>query len=194
MKTGCPVHESIAARSPRHGAIVRTGRARAGRPTISATAGFQLIEVLVYMAALTVLLSVAYVAFNRALERSEALRRSADDIVRALRAGERWRADVRSAAGPIRIEHAVGGERLVIPVAGGVIAYEHRTNVVVRRPVSGPEAVLLQRVRASAMSLENREAVRVWRWELELQPPTRKPVQVRPLFTFLAVSGEKALP
>ncbi len=194
MKTGCPVHESIPARSSRHGARVRTGRARAGRPTTGAAAGFQLIEVLVYMAALTVLLSVAYVAFNRALERSEALRRSADDIVRALRAGERWRADVRSAAGPIRIEHVVGGERLVIPVAEGVIAYEHRTNVVVRRPVSGPEAVLLKRVRASAMSLENREAVRVWRWELELQPPTRKSVQVRPLFTFLAVSGEKALP
>lgn len=150
-------------------------------------AGFQLIEVMVYLAMLTVLLSVAYVAFDRALWRSEALRRSADDIARALRAGERWRADVRAATGPIRVERSEEGERVWIPGPHGVIAYERMTNALVRREAGAPAALLLARVKASAMSPESRERVTVWRWELELLPPTKRPVSVRPLFTFLAV-------
>ncbi|MDW8310480.1 MAG: hypothetical protein RMK20_13990 [Verrucomicrobiales bacterium] len=158
------------------------------------SAAFQLIEVMVYIAMLWVLLAVAYVAFDRALWRSEALRRSADDITRALRAGERWRADVRAATGPIRVERTEDGERLWIPGPRGLIAYERMTNALVRREAGASSALLLTRVRASTMSAEPRDRVTVWRWELELQPPTKRPASVRPLFTFLAVPERSASP
>jgi len=166
------------------------------RATVPARAagGFQLVEVLVYIAVLATLLSVAYVAFGRALDRSEALRRGAEDIARALRAGERWRADVRAATGAIRVERTPEGERVWIPGPRGMVAYERMTNVLVRREAAGPPALLLTRVGASAMAPEAREQLTVWRWELELLPPTKKPVSVRPLFTFLAVPGRGVAP
>jgi Tfp pilus assembly protein FimT len=153
-----------------------------------------MVEVLVYFAVLAVLLNVAYVAFGRALGRSEALRRSAEDIARALRAGERWRADVRAATGTIRVERSGEGERVWIPGPRGGIAYERMTNALMRREGDAPAVLLLARVKASAMTFETRGDVTVWRWELELQPPTKRPASMRPLFTFLAVPERSRAP
>ena len=64
--------------------------------TPSPNRGISIIECLVYGFVLLVLLGVAYCAFYRCVENSYTLRRNAEDIATALRAGERWRADVRS--------------------------------------------------------------------------------------------------
>ena len=87
-------------------------------------AGFTLIETVVYLSALFVLLGAGYMAMYRCIDRSVALRRNAEGLTSALRAGEHWRADVRSATGPIRSENESG---LLFPVpswGGGLSAGE----------------------------------------------------------------------
>src|ERR1019366_10279726 len=67
------------------------GCRRSGQPGAS-HCGYLLIEALVYIGVVAALLGVAYAAAYRSIDRSIALRRSADDITSALHAGERWRA------------------------------------------------------------------------------------------------------
>ncbi len=139
--------------------------------------GFTLIEVLVYLVGLTVLLTAAYPAFEKTIRGSRDLRRNADDILRAVHAGERWRADVRAATGPIRVE----GSRLVIPHSRGEVVYEFDGQTVRRNGQS-----FLRDVKSSGMTAERRSRVTLWRWEVELTSPRREPA-VRPLFAFEAV-------
>lgn len=138
--------------------------------------GFTLIEVLVYLVGLTVVLTAAYPAFEKAIRGSSDLRRNADDIVRAVHAGERWRADVRAATGAIRVEEG----KLVIPHAHGPVTYEFAAHTVWRNGES-----FLRDVKSSGMTADRRSRVTVWRWEVELASP-RRPPAVRPLFSFEA--------
>jgi Tfp pilus assembly protein PilE len=75
--------------------------------------GYSLIECLVYIAVLAVVLNLSFVAYYRYEQHTRSLRRNADDITRALRAGERWREDVRTAIAP---PHAIANG-LAIPPA-----------------------------------------------------------------------------
>jgi len=156
--------------------------------------GYQLIECLVYIAILLAVLGGAYVAFYRFMDNSLALRRGIDDITSALHAGERWRADLREANGVIRVEDNQEGQRLVIPGARGEVAYQTTTNAVLRRVGLGSWTTMLGRVKSSTMSPDPRPNVTAWRWELELRPRSKKPVRVRPLFTFVAVPERRSLP
>jgi hypothetical protein len=150
-----------------------------------------LIECLVYMGALVALLGVGYAVFYYSFENSFALRRSTDDIAKALKAGERWRADVRSAGNQVRFEGTPENRILRLRGQRGEVAYQFSTNSVLRRVGSGPWTCVLERVKSSAMESEARPSVTAWRWELELQPRSKKPVRVRPLFTFIAVPERK---
>ena len=156
--------------------------------------GYQLIECMVYIAVLFTLLSAAYLAFYRFMDNSLALRRSTDDIAKALHAGECWRADLRAATRDIRQEDNADGAVVVIPGTHGGVAYQTTTNAVLRRVGSGAWTPLLERVKLSTMASDPRPNVTAWRWELELQPRSRKPVRVRPLFTFIAVPEQHSLP
>jgi len=156
------------------------------RPT--SDAAFMLIECLVYISVLLILLGVGYAAFYRCMENSLALRRSADDLANALHAGERWRADLRAATGPIRLEDNPDGSILVLPGGRGEVAYQFTTNAVLRRVGAGRWTTLLDRVKSSTLAPDPRPNVTAWRWELELQPRSRKPGRVRPLFTFIGVA------
>ena len=60
-------------------------------------AGYLLIECLVYMSVLVVVLGLGLGAFYVCWDYSKALHYATDDITAALHAGERWRADIRSA-------------------------------------------------------------------------------------------------
>jgi hypothetical protein len=110
------------------------------------------------------------------------LRRNADDIVRVMRAGERWRDDVRKATAP---PHAIENG-VAIPQPSGEIDYVFADGTVWRQ-VAGARTIALKQVKASAMSVDPRQHVDAWRWELELTSP-KKLVLVRPLFTFTAVA------
>ena len=142
--------------------------------------GFSLIEMLVYMAGLTVVLTVAYPAFEKAMRGSRDLQRNADDILRAIHAGELWRQDVRSATGPLHVD----GNALIIPQASGQIVYKFAGGAVWRETSAGRN-MFLRDVKSSSMR-SGEAAVTFWRWEVELASPRKDPA-VRPLFTFEAV-------
>ena len=104
-----------------------------------------------------------------------------DDIAAALHAGERWRADVRSATGKISVETTAAGEVMRIPETQVEITYRFESNAVCRKASTwkNPE-LLLPKVKASQMRAEARGAVNAWRWELELaqhRKETRLPLR-----------------
>ena len=76
-----------------------------------------------------------------------------DDIGSALRAGERWRADVRNATGEITVEDSTNGEVMRIPGPGEEVIY-HFESGTVRREIPGREnsQLLLARVNTSQMT------------------------------------------
>jgi len=157
-------------------------RRRAGRRA------FTLIEVLVYLGLAVLLLGFGYSAAYRCTDNSVALRRSTDDIVNALHAGERWRADVRAASGQMQVESGPGGQIFRIPCVRGEVVYRFVTNEVFRQVGGSPALRVLENVKVSAMQSDPRQNVVAWRWELELKPRA-KISRVRPLFTFIAASS-----
>ena len=145
--------------------------------------GVMMVEAMVYIALLGIVLIIASQVFNKGMSESAGLQRNVADIERAIHAGERWRADVRSATGAIHARE----QSFTIPQKEGVIVYEIRTNQL-RRIAANRSEVFLADVKNSKMIEERRGNVVGWRWELELQR-RRKEARVRPLFTFMAVPG-----
>lgn len=149
--------------------------------------GITLIECLVYISLLFVVLGFVYMAYYRSQDFSIGLRRNADDILRALHAGESWRQDVRSARGPIRMESTGRDEVLLIPQARGEVAYRFAAGELRRcAGENAPWVLVLSQVKSSHMQSDVRTRLTSWRWEIELGM-TRKNARVRPLFTFQAV-------
>jgi len=150
--------------------------------------GFLMIDVLIYIAIWTVIVGLAFAAFYRCLSNSRDLSRNADDIVRALRAGERWRQDVRQAVAAPTIVSEGGAMALEIPKASGLTVYVFATNTVWRKSdLAAPWEKFLAGVRASRMERQPRQKVIAWRWEVELQTK-KKQVRVHPMFHFLSVA------
>jgi len=79
-------------------------------------AGYLLLECLVYIAVFAVITGLGLMAFYQCWDNSKALRLTTDDVTAALRAGERWRADMRGATGKITVENTATGELLRILV------------------------------------------------------------------------------
>ncbi|MFZ0827274.1 MAG: hypothetical protein WAO02_07610 [Verrucomicrobiia bacterium] len=150
-------------------------------------AGIMLIECLVYLAVFVILLGIATTAFYFCWDHTRALIFATDDVAAALHAGERWRADVRSATGKIAVETTATGEVVRIPKAEREIIYRFESGEV-RREVSTLKMpqLLLPKVKASLMQADARGAVDAWRWELELGS-RRKEAQLPLRFTFEAV-------
>lgn len=146
-----------------------------------------LIECLVYLAVFVILLGIATTAFYFCWDHTRALIFATDDVAAALHAGERWRADVRSATGKIAVETTATGEVVRIPKAEREIIYRFESGEV-RREVSTLKMpqLLLPKVKASLMQADARGAVDAWRWELELGS-RRKEAQLPLRFTFEAV-------
>lgn len=151
--------------------------------------GFLLLDSLMYIALLAIILSMAGVAFYRTMDNSKQLQRAANDIVRALKAGERWRADVRLATAPPLLVESAKETLLLLPQKGGEVRYAFRDGAVFRQTATNAAwLVFLPVVEDSRMQPDQRQQVRSWRWELELKPG-RQGARVKPLFTFQAVAG-----
>ncbi|HNQ87323.1 MAG TPA: hypothetical protein PKM73_01665 [Verrucomicrobiota bacterium] len=165
-----------------------------GRVPQRRQAGIMLIECLVYVSVLMVVIGVALASFYEVLSFSRHLRRNADDLARTVKAGERWRADIRQATGPVRLQTADGTTLLDIPVAGGTIHYLVVTNSVWRgTDPNGRVEPVLPAVATSRFIRDAGRHVAWWRWEVEL--PTRlKAARVTPQFTFAAVAAADATP
>jgi hypothetical protein len=152
--------------------------------------GYMLIEALVYIGLLAALLAISYSAVYRSIDRSLALRRNADDITSALHAGERWRADIRSATVKTEPVSSATALRLELTTPRGPIAYRFETNAIFRRSGSNQWVRILSNVKWSAMEVDRRKTVEAYRWDFELLPyqkNTSNTNRVHPIFTFLAV-------
>ena len=155
-------------------------------PRARYTVGIMLIECLVYIAVFTVVVGLGMATFYLYWDNSKALRYATDDITAALRTGERWRADVRSATGEITVETTSAGEYLRIPHGTNQVIYRFNAGEIRRQSTStGFAEPMLTSVKMSQMVMDRRGPVNAWRWELELKPrrnETRLPLQ----FTFEA--------
>ena len=156
--------------------------------------GASLIECLVYMAVLGLLLNVALFGFNRCWDDNKHLRRNADDIARALKAGENRRADIRAAIGTIQVVTAADAEQVIIPVPAGKITYSFGHGQLHRQAgTDAPAALVLPQVKSSNMQADPRSQVTAWRWELELVSAPKK-AGLFPLFTFESVPPQHPAP
>jgi Tfp pilus assembly protein FimT len=147
-------------------------------------AGILLVECIVYIAVFAILLGIGTASFYFCWDHTKALIYATDDIASALRAGERWRADVRTATGKIAVEMTANGEVVRIPESAGEIVYRFESGEL-RREISTMNyfQVLLPKVKSSRMESELRGGVAAWRWELELAE-RRKETHLPLRFTF----------
>ena len=151
-------------------------------PRVGASAGYLLIECLVYISVFAVLLGIGYGAFYVCWDYSKALHYATDDINAALHAGERWR------AGKITVETTPKEEALRIPCGTNEVLYRFNAGEVRRQVASSDfSESLLSTVKASQMVMDARGPVSTWRWELELKS-RRKEGRLPLLFTFEAAT------
>jgi uncharacterized protein YndB with AHSA1/START domain len=149
-------------------------------------AGILLIECLVYIAVFAIFLGGGTASFYFCWDHSKSLLYATNDITAALRAGERWRADVRGATGNISIAATATGEMVRIPETKKEIVYRFEAGEVHRDiPALHLSQLLLPKVKSSQMTTEARDSVNAWRWELELSE-RRKETHLPLLFTFEA--------
>lgn len=156
--------------------------------------GIMLLEAIVYVALLAIVLALALGAFYTGLENNRSLTRNADDITRTLKAGERWRADVRLAtsAPEIGANATATNVTLRLPRGNDAVEYALRDGVMFRRGLGETnETPLLAGVVRSEFLRDPRTNVIAWRWEVELAG-RQKVARVRPLFTFQAVESTEA--
>jgi hypothetical protein len=150
-------------------------------------AGIMLIECISYFAVFLILSGVAMGCFYLCWDHSKALISASDDISAALRAGERWRADVRAASGTINIETTTNGEVVKIPEGEKEIVWTFDSKQIARQVgTASLPVLLLPRVMASDMELDSRDSVTAWRWELQVAQ-RRKEMHTQLMFTFEAV-------
>ena len=179
--------------------LVRETHARSDArpsPARRRQAGISLAECLIYISVWSVLLGFSFAAYYRVVDNTTRLRRNAADIARVLQVGERWREDIRQAAGPLKLVSVEGTARQAfhIPQASGeVVYYFTGTNLLRRAGEDAPWSEALARVKVSRVNRDAREPVVAWRWEVELNPGKKRPA-VRPLFTFQAVAAGQELP
>lgn len=157
-------------------------RSRAG-----SQAGWGLVECSFYLALLAIILSLAIMAHYRASLNTNHLQRDAADILRAVRAGEQWREDLRTASALPQSTREDVGELLRLPRKEGDISYRFHEHTVWRRALPNTNWIpVLTATATSVMQPDPRRQVAAWRWDVELQGRPRT-TGLRPLFSFLAV-------
>jgi Tfp pilus assembly protein FimT len=156
-----------------------------------ARSGISLIECMVYVAVLTILTAIALGVFYVCWNGFRAVISTTDDVSAALRAGERWRADVRGASGTISIENSTSGQIVKIPEKENQIVYSFGSGEM-RRQVGpkGLSQLVLPKVKSSEIKSDTRAGITAWQWELELPERPRGP-HVPMLFTFEAAQKSR---
>lgn len=146
-----------------------------------------LIDCVMYVGLFFLITGIAFCVFYNCWDSSKHFRRNTDEISGTLKAGERWRADVRSAAAPLSAENTSDGPMLHILQKSSEIDYRFSGNALWRRAGAKAEWVeVLPKVKSSRMEADARKQITGWRWEVELQSQ-RKNARIVPLFTFEAV-------
>ena len=158
--------------------------------------GLMLLEAIVYLSVLALILGLALATFYTANTSYRDLSRNADDITRTLKAGERWRADLRGASGAPQLAAGASATNalLRLPKGTNAITYTLRDGEMLRRAAdSTNEVPFLSGVARSEFVRDVRSNVTVWRWEVELEG-RQKVARSKPLFTFQAVEPKGGKP
>jgi hypothetical protein len=159
------------------------------RPTISGVrrrSAMMLIECLVYIAVFAILTGIGLASFYFCWDHTRRTIYATDEVESALRAGEGWRADVRSATGKISVENTATGEVVTIPEGERTVVYRFEAGELHREiPAQNNSRLLLPKVKTSEMTTEARDGVTAWRWELAVTP-RRNEARLPLLFTFEA--------
>lgn len=152
--------------------------------------GASLVEMLMYMSCLLVLMSLVSVAIGKLWSAERALHERANELIRVVNTGERWREDVRrSAVSPRGIE-ANGSEGILLELDGSRQVYLLEAGEL-RRTANGAKEVLVRNVVSSRMLREQREGLVYWRWELGVR--LGRNATKTQAFTFMAVPGKQAI-
>ena len=151
------------------------------------TAGYLLVEYLVYIVVLALIMEIALSAFYRCLDNSRDLARTTEDMLRVLRVGEVWRSDLRAATAPPRLVRDGRLTAFEIPTGQSLVVYAFGDGAVWRKAPDAEPKQVLPRVAACQMIADQGRHVASWRWELELASK-KKHVRLHPLFTFEAVT------
>ena len=150
-------------------------------------AGTTLIECMIYIVVVTILLGMGISLLSKMVGFHRDLERNAADITRCLNAGERWRADLRRATGPIRIFRDGPDDMMEIPIGDDYILYRYDQDDLWRHTTDTRVAILALKGLARCEFIhESRPHTEAWRWEIELHT-VKRVVNVQPRFTFLAV-------
>ncbi|HMJ88510.1 MAG TPA: prepilin-type N-terminal cleavage/methylation domain-containing protein [Candidatus Acidoferrum sp.] len=156
----------------------------------SCRAGFSLIECLVYLVLFVFVAGMAFGAYYTMSQQTRGLNSNVSDISRAMKAGERWRADIRLTRGTPILENE---NTLLLHQKADAVRYTFRDGAIWRQANDKPPTLFIDGVRASSMQLDRRATVTASRWELELNT-RRVEASVRPLFTFIAVPQTEVTP
>ncbi len=149
-----------------------------------AQAGITLIECLAYISTLLVISGVAFNSLGRLWAVTGRLAGVTDDLRDSTRSGEQWRADVRAARGPIRIEE--GGLACVIETTNGPVIWFHSAGALWRRAGDLSPGCWLRRVESCQFIPSHRTHVAALQLDVQLMPRSRQSRQPS-AFTFFAV-------
>ena len=155
------------------------------------TAGLMLIQVLVYLAATALILSLASVAIFDALGR---VRRDLELAQRAgllLDAGERWRDDVRASSGNVVVETTEQGSVCRMGAGTNTVLWTLSRGELSRAAGEGaPSKVWARGVAEAVFLCEERGEVRPWRMDATLAK-VRKTERHPVAFTFRSVPRQE---
>jgi len=143
-----------------------------------------LVECMMYIVVFSVILAIGFEAFYKCWDNSEALGHAGDDVVKAMRAGERWREDVRTATGRISVTTNANAQAFRIPHGKTAIVYTFDSGEI-RRKSGAEEMLVLGALKTSRMEISRRTQTSACVWELELAPRKAK-ARMPMLFTFIA--------
>ncbi len=151
--------------------------------------GIVLVECMVYIALVMVILGMGLNVYLKLLSFHRDLERNSHDITRTTKAGEIWRADIRSATAHLQIEGQADSLRLTIPIENDSIQYSFRDGTLWRQQSTeqSPQP-LLTHIASCQFSKDSRTHTDAWVWDLKLKTK-KKTVRIEPQFSFLAVPG-----
>jgi type II secretory pathway pseudopilin PulG len=156
--------------------------------------GMLLIHLLVYMAVLAIIMSLASVTFWRAFDSVRQHLQAADEASALLRAGELWRQDVRRTRTAPVIEETSSALHFRLGTADGPVTWSVESNRLVR--VAGTDGIPLswmKKLETAQFVADDRGSVRAWRLEVSLPSPKRGE-RMPVAFSFIAVPQSEVKP
>ena len=152
--------------------------------------GLTLIDCLVYMSLFGLVTALATTCAFKLERQARVLHRRSEELTRALKAGELWRADIRSATNEPAIVAYRGQSLLKIPTIDGEVLYYFESSALWRKPAKSAQfGLFLPDLKLCSMLPERRKNARGWICELELASKIQQQ-KMRPLFTFRAVAPQ----